>query len=35
MEENYRLIEEAKERAVDRANGSIEFEAYDRVGKVE
>lgn len=35
MTENYRLIEEAKERAVGRANGSVEFEAYDRAGKIE
>jgi hypothetical protein len=33
--DNYRMIEEAKERAVERGNVSTEFESYDRVAKIE
>lgn len=35
MEDNYRLVEEVKERAVARGSGYAEYEAYDRVGKTE
>lgn len=35
MEDNYRLVEEVKERAVARGSGYTEYEAYDRVGKTE
>lgn len=34
--DNYRLIEVAKERAVERANSNtVTYENYDKVGKVE
>jgi hypothetical protein len=33
--DNYRMVEEVKERAVERGNGSTEFESYDRVAKIE
>lgn len=32
---NYRMIEEVKERAVKRGSGVTEFESYDRVAKIE
>ena len=32
---NYRMIEEVKERAVNRGSGITEFESYDRVAKIE
>lgn len=32
---NYRMVEEVKERAVSRGSGSTEFESYDRVAKIE
>lgn len=35
MYNNYRMIEEAKERAVERGSGRTEFESYDRVAKIE
>ena len=30
MFNNYRMIEEVKERAVERGSGRTEFESYDR-----
>ena len=33
--DNYRMIEEVKERAVERGSGVTEFESYDRVAKIE
>lgn len=35
MFNNYRMIEEVKERAVNRGSGVTEFESYDRVAKIE
>lgn len=35
MFNNYRMIEEAKERVVSRGSGVTEFESYDRVAKIE
>ena len=35
MYDNYRMVEEVKERAVSRGSGSTEFESYDRVTKIE
>ena len=35
MYNNYRMVEEVKERAVGRGSGSTEFESYDRVAKIE
>lgn len=35
MHDNYRMVEEVKERAVSRGSGSTEFESYDRVAKIE
>ena len=35
MFNNYRMIEEVKERAVERGSGRTEFESYDRVAKIE
>jgi hypothetical protein len=35
MYDNYRMVEEVKERAVSRGSGSTEFESYDRVAKIE
>lgn len=32
---NYRMVEEVKERAVERGSGRTEYESYDRVAKVE
>lgn len=32
---NYRLVEEVKERAIERGSGYTEYESYDRVGKTE
>lgn len=32
---NYRMIEEVKERAVKRGSGLSEFESYDRIAKIE
>lgn len=32
---NYRMIEEVKERAVERGSGITEFESYDMVAKIE
>ena len=32
---HYRMIEEVKERAVERGSRRIEFESYDRVAKIE
>ena len=32
---NYRMIEEVKERAVERGSERTEFESYDRVAKIE
>lgn len=32
---NYRMIEEVKERAVSRGSGMVEYEARDVVGKIE
>lgn len=32
---NYRMIEEVKERAVERGSGITEFESYDRIAKIE
>lgn len=34
MYDNYRMVEEVKERAVSRGSGSTEFESYDRVAKI-
>lgn len=33
--DNYRMVEEVKERAVERDSGRTEYESYDRVTKVE
>lgn len=33
--DNYRIVEEVKERAVERGSGRTEYESYDRVTKVE
>lgn len=33
--DNYRMIEEVKERAIERGSGVTEFESYDRVAKIE
>lgn len=33
--DNYRMIEEVRERAVNRGSGVTEFESYDRVAKIE
>ena len=35
MFNNYRMVEEVKERAVERGSGRTEFESYDRVAKIE
>lgn len=35
MYNNYRMIEEVKERVVERGSGRTEFESYDRVAKIE
>lgn len=35
MYNNYRMVEEVKERAVNRGSGVTEFESYDRVAKIE
>lgn len=35
MFNNYRMIEEVKERAVNRGSGITDFESYDRVVKIE
>lgn len=35
MFNNYRMVEEVKERAVNRGSGVTEFESYDRVAKIE
>ena len=35
MLNNYRMIEEVKERAVNRGARVTEFESYDRVSKIE
>ena len=35
MFNNYRMVEEVKERAVNRGSGVTEFESYDRVVKIE
>ena len=35
MEENYRLVEKVKERAIERGLGYTEYERYDRVAKTE
>lgn len=35
MFNNYRMVEEVKERAVNRGSGLTEFESYDRVAKIE
>lgn len=35
MFNDYRMIEEVKERAVNRGSGVTEFESYDRVAKIE
>lgn len=35
MADNYRLVEEVKERAVSRGSGYTEYESYDRVTKTE
>lgn len=35
MYDNYRMVEEVKERAVSRGSGGTEFESYDRVAKIE
>ena len=35
MFNNYRMIEEVKERAVIRGSGVTEYESYDRVAKIE
>ena len=35
MYNNYRMIEEVKERMVERGSGRPEFESYDRVAKIE
>lgn len=33
--DNYRMIEEVKERTVKRSTEHTEFESYDRVAKIE
>ena len=33
--DNYRIIEEAKERAINRGSSVTEFKSYDRVTKIE
>ena len=33
--DNYRMVEEVKERAVKRGSGRTDYESYDRVAKVE
>lgn len=33
--DNYRMVEEVKERAVKRGTERTEFESYDRVAKIE
>lgn len=35
MFNNYRMVEEVKERAIKRGSGCTEFESYDRVAKIE
>lgn len=35
MVNNYRMVEEVKERAVNRGSGVTEFESYDRASKIE
>jgi hypothetical protein len=35
MYNNYRMVEEVKERAVNRGSGVTEFESYDSVAKIE
>ena len=35
MYNNYRMVEEVKERAVNHGSGVTEFESYDRVAKIE
>ena len=35
MFNDYYMIEEVKERAVNRGSGVTEFESYDRVAKIE
>lgn len=35
MFNNYRMVEEVKEKAVKRSSGHTEFESYDRVAKIE
>ena len=35
MYNNYRMVEEVKERAINRGSGITEFESYDRVAKIE
>ena len=35
MFNNYRMIEEVKERAINRGSSVTEFESYDRVAKIE
>lgn len=35
MFNNYRMIDEVKERAIERGSGRTEFESYDRVAKIE
>lgn len=35
MFNNYRMVEEVKERAVNRGSGVTEFESYDHVAKIE
>lgn len=35
INDNYRMIEEVKERAVERGSCRTEFESYDRVAKIE
>ena len=33
--DNYRMIEEVKERTIKRSTEHTEFESYDRVAKIE
>lgn len=33
--DNYRIIEEAKERSINRGSSVTEFKSYDRVTKIE
>ena len=35
MYNNYRMVEEVTDRAVNRGSGVTEFESYDRVAKIE